>query len=228
VPASGAIAVVLNLTAIEPSAPTYLTVYPGGSTRPVASNLNVAPGNIRPNRVIVPLSSSGAVTIYNFSGNVNVAVDVSGYIAGSEATSSGSYYNPVSPARVCDTRPGNPSSLTGANAQCNSLGPLAPASSMTIQVTGIAGVPSATSPTPPTGVLLEVTVVDPSAAGYLSVYPGGSSTPVASDLNFTKGETVANLVSVSLGNTGAISIYNSSGDTNVTVDVEGYDAGATV
>jgi len=46
--------------------------------------------------------------------------------------------------------------------------------------------------------------------------------PVVSNLNFTPGVTVANLVTVPLSSSGMVSIYNYAGSTNVVVDVEGY------
>jgi hypothetical protein len=46
--------------------------------------------------------------------------------------------------------------------------------------------------------------------------------PTVSNLNFTPGVTVANLVTVPLSSTGGVSIFNHAGSTNVVVDVEGY------
>jgi hypothetical protein len=46
--------------------------------------------------------------------------------------------------------------------------------------------------------------------------------PTVSNLNFSAGQTVANLVTVPLSTTGVVSIYNSAGSTDVVVDVEGY------
>ena len=71
---------VLNVTAIMPTQPTYLTVYPSSdTTRPTASNLNANTDTTVANLVEVQLPVDGKVTIYNFTGQVNVAVDVEGY-----------------------------------------------------------------------------------------------------------------------------------------------------
>jgi hypothetical protein len=76
---STATAVALNVTAVDGTAPSFLTLYPGG-TLPTASNLNWLPGQPpTPNKVDVKLSASGKVSMYNANGHVNVIIDVAGY-----------------------------------------------------------------------------------------------------------------------------------------------------
>ena len=76
---STATAVALNVTAVDGTAPSFLTLYPGG-TLPTASNLNWLPGQRpTPNKVDVKLSASGTVSMYNANGHVNVIIDVAGY-----------------------------------------------------------------------------------------------------------------------------------------------------
>ena len=83
-----------------------------------------------------------------------------------------------------------------------------------------------------TGVVMNVTVTGATTGGYLSVYPAGVQVPMVSNLNFTAGETVSNLVEV------AVPPYTSpsdildqvsftlggttTGSVNVIADVEGY------
>jgi len=76
---SGVTAVALNVTATGPTAASFLTVNPGGTTRPTASNLNLVAGQTIPNMVRVPLGSGGKVTLYNQAGTVNVIADLVGY-----------------------------------------------------------------------------------------------------------------------------------------------------
>jgi len=59
---------VLNFTATEAGAGTFLTVFPAGQARPDASNLNVVPGQDVPNLVVAKVGSNGNVTIYNNRG----------------------------------------------------------------------------------------------------------------------------------------------------------------
>src|SRR5713226_1526592 len=72
---AGAAAVVMNVTATDTTAPSYLTVFPAGVTMPLASNLNWAPGVTVPNLVAVALGTgaqAGQVTIFNGAGSVDV------------------------------------------------------------------------------------------------------------------------------------------------------------
>ena len=69
--------------------------------------------------------------------------------------------------------------------------------------------------------ILNVTAVFPSATSHLTVWPSGAPRPVASNLNFSPGQVVANLVIVPL-QAGKLSIYNNSGNVNVIADVVGY------
>ena len=105
IPSSGVSAVVLNLTAIGPTSSGYLSAFPTGATKAEVSTVNFNKGETTPNRVIVKVGSNGQISIYNFLGNTNFAVDVSGYYTdGSSSSQTGSLFNPVTPARILDTR----------------------------------------------------------------------------------------------------------------------------
>jgi hypothetical protein len=71
-------------------------------------------------------------------------------------------------------------------------------------------------------VVVNVTATQPSTGGYLTVWPSGEARPNASNLNFTAGQTIPNLVVAKVGSNGQISIYNNTGSTHVIVDVLGY------
>ena len=77
---------------------------------------------------------------------------------------------------------------------------------------------------PPTAVVINVTVVNSTAPGsYLTLWPDNApQQPVVSDLNFTGGQIVPNLVVVKLGANGKIDIFNAAGLTDEVVDVVGY------
>ncbi len=79
VPASGAKAVVVNVTVVNPTAASALTVWPDGTTRPLASDLNFVPGQTVPNLVVVKLSATGQIDIFNGVGSTQVIVDVVGW-----------------------------------------------------------------------------------------------------------------------------------------------------
>ncbi len=65
------------MTAVAPTASTYLTVWPDGSTRPTASNINAAAGRTVPNSVAALLGGR-KFDVYNSAGTTSVMVDVDG------------------------------------------------------------------------------------------------------------------------------------------------------
>ncbi|HUY61602.1 MAG TPA: IPT/TIG domain-containing protein [Candidatus Dormibacteraeota bacterium] len=210
---AGAVAAVLNVTVTQGSRAGVLTVYPGGSGSPPTSNLNWVKGQTVPNLVTVPLSTSGTVGIVNRSaGSVDVVVDVEGYYAA--PTSGAGQYAALTPARILDTRNG-----TGGI-----TGPIAGGQTVALQVTGRGGVPASVV----AAVVMNVTVTQTTRSGFLTAYPTGETRPTASNVNWVKGETVANRVIVPVGPTGQVALYNSYGDTQIVVDVNGYVTDATV
>jgi hypothetical protein len=78
VPAT-ATAVLLNVTAVRPSAHTFVTVYPDGTSRPETSNLNMVPQQTVPNLVVAKIGSTGNVRLYNDAGDVDLIADVTGF-----------------------------------------------------------------------------------------------------------------------------------------------------
>jgi hypothetical protein len=209
-------AVVANLTVVDPSAQGSLVAYPAGEPVPTASTLRFAPGANTAGLTEVGLSSSGAIDVATDVSSAGLIVDVEGYVAPQSSAGSGSLYEALSsPARICDTRAGNPSGLSGQAAQCqgNTLSPNTP---LAVQISGLAGVPAGA-----TAAVVNLTAIGPGEAGYLSAYPAGSTAPTASNLNFTRGQVVANRAVVTLSATGAIDLV-SDASTNVAVDVSGY------
>jgi len=80
VPVTGVTAVTLNVTAVGPTVPGFLTVWPSGKARPEASNLNFSAGQNIPNTVIVPIGVGGKIQLFSGSGGtVYLLADVSGY-----------------------------------------------------------------------------------------------------------------------------------------------------
>ncbi len=79
VPANGAKAVALNLTAARAAARGFVKAYPSGAAEPGTSSLNFTnPGQVVPNHAVTSLSATGAITIQP-SVNTHVVVDASGY-----------------------------------------------------------------------------------------------------------------------------------------------------
>ena len=203
VPAN-ATAVVLNVTATQPTTGSFLTVYPSDTALPLASNLNFDTGVTVPNLVIVKVGADGNVKVYNKLGSVHVIFDVVGWYG-----ATGDLLYPLTPARVLDTRTspqGTPAGKVGANA--------------TIAVDVTVG----TIPATASGVIVNTTVTEPTLGSYLTVYPSGVTRPLASNLNFTTGQTVPNLVMVKVGTGGNVQVYNNKGQVHVVFDAVGYFA----
>ncbi len=80
-----AVAVALNVTAVNATATSNIRVYPANLTEvPTLSNLNVTAGAPpTPNKVDVKLSPDGKIRVYNFRGTVNIFIDVVGYYTNS-------------------------------------------------------------------------------------------------------------------------------------------------
>jgi hypothetical protein len=77
VPATGASAVLVNVTVTQPTATSFIAVTPGGGA--TTSSLNFVPGQDVPNLVVVPVGPDGSVRVYNSAGTVHVIFDVVGW-----------------------------------------------------------------------------------------------------------------------------------------------------
>jgi len=210
-----ATSVVLNVTATSTTAASYLTVYPTGALKPLASNLNWTAGRTVPNLVVVQVGNAGQVSFFNGAGSTDVVVDLEGYFAAPGTTSAGQEVA-LSPARITDTRSGSGQPNAGAT--------LGPNRSLDIAVRGAGGVPlSGVS-----AAILNVTSTDTNAFSYLTVWPTNSTRPTASNLNWVPGQTVPNRVIVPIDQTsGKVSVYNAFGNADVVVDVSGFFTDAT-
>jgi hypothetical protein len=197
VPLTGVGAVVLNVTATNPTASSFVTVWPSGETRPTASNLNVVAGQTVANMVVAKVGRDGRVAVYNNTGSVDVVVDVLGWFT------DGNAFKVLTPERVLDTR--QTSSLVGG-------------AEMSVPIAGLVGVPSSGAG----AVALNVTVTNPSGPSFLTVWPTGIGRPTSSSVNFVGGQTVPNMVIVKLGTGGRISLFSPTPSADVVIDVLGW------
>jgi Bacterial Ig-like domain (group 3)/Pro-kumamolisin, activation domain len=206
VPANGVTAAVVNVTAVNPTVSTYLSVYPTGSAGATSSSsVNVAGSTPVPNLVTVKTDASGRFSIYNHSGTVDVVADLAGYYA----RDAGDLYTPVTPARVLDTRNG-----TGLPAAKVPAG-----GSITLKVEGAGGVPGSGVD----AVTLNVTAVNASAATHVAVFPAGfGGGPSSSNLNVPPARAVANLVISKVSSSGEVTFSNAFGNVDLIADVQGY------
>ncbi|MEI6403606.1 MAG: hypothetical protein WCP59_15620, partial [Actinomycetota bacterium] len=202
-PASGVGSVALTVTATAATANGYITVYPCG-TRPLTSNLNYTTGQTIANTVITPVDTNGKVCFYAH-GTTHLLADLTSWFPTGNAMTS------MTPARLFDTRPGEPAGAVTVTKQAVTGG-----SVLEVQVTGKAGVPG----TGVGSVALTVTATEASANGYITVYPCGTR-PLASNLNYTTGQTIANTVITPVDTNGKVCFY-AHGTTHLLADVTGW------
>lgn len=210
IPASGVSMAVLNVTVTRPAAAGYLTVYADGHPRPVVSNLDFSPSQTVPNLVFAPVGADGKVDLFNGStGATDAIADVAGYVLSGSVTDPGAYV-PLNPTRLLDTR----RYLGGS--------PLAGRGILQLTVAGRGGVPTSSL----RAVVLNLTVTGASRYGYVAAYPGGFFPPLASNVDFGAGQTVANLVVAPVSVDGKVDLYNgSTGPIQLVADVAGYYVG---
>jgi hypothetical protein len=189
-----------------------VTVYGDGTALPLASNLNFVPDQTVPNLVIAPVGANGMVDLSNGSdGTIQLIADVSGYNLSGAPTVAGAFGS-LAPSRLLDTRFG-----VGATQAAVAAG-----GTVQLQVTGRGGVPASGV----SAVALNVTVTEPTGAGYVTVYGDGTALPLASNLNFVPDQTVPNLVIAPVGANGMVDLYNGSdGTIQLIADVSGYYLG---
>jgi hypothetical protein len=231
----GASAVVLNVTEVNGTASSLLTLYPVAAfgTRPQASNLNFAAHTVIANLVTVSLIPYGEINIYNALGSVNVLVDVEGYFMTQPSSDFQGLFHPISPFRVCDTRAQSPTPV------CSAHGAMGPETAMVVNVTGASAIPSDGTAE---AAVVNVTGVAGSALTYLSLFPtdssggcqySGSHAPTFSTINLASGAVQANRVMVELGpaTTGgpdtSLCVYNAAGIINVLIDANGWYGSAS-
>lgn len=134
--------------------------------------------------------------------------------ASSAASSETGTFYPLTSARLLDTRNG-----TGAP-----QGPVGPAGTLNLQVSGLKGVPTAGV----AAVVINLTATGGTSNGHLIAYSTGETRPGVSTLNYVRNTTRANGATVKLGTGGKITLYNSAGSVNVVVDVLGYYASSAI
>jgi hypothetical protein len=203
VPSVDVAAATLNITVTEPDGAGFVTAYPCDRDRPTASNLNFVGGQTVPNLVTVRLSASGTLCLFA-SATTHLVTDVAAWYSVGAAQG----YRELPPVRILDTREpiGVPVAgmLTGGN-------------TLTLQVADRGGVPASGA----LAVTMNVTVTEPQDAGFVTIYPCDAPRPEASNLNFTAGETVPNLVAAKLSTVGTVCLF-AQRSTHLVADVAGY------
>jgi glucose/arabinose dehydrogenase len=196
-------AALLNVTTDQPQAAGYVRAFPCGQ-EPNTSTVNFDPGQTAANLALVKVPADGNVCFTSFV-PTHVIVDVAGWFSPVSA-GTGYGYATTEPLRVLDTR---------LNA------PLVGGQEFKLNLVGQGGFPADA-----TAALLNLTVTEPTAAGYVKVYPCGEENTV-SNVNYVADQTVANLAAVKVAPGGDV-CFKSFVDTQLVVDLAGwYAPGAT-
>ena len=184
-----AVAVTGNLTVTGETSGGYVELGPVATNSPTSSSLNFPKGDTRGNSVTVGLSDLGSLSatfIGTHGATTALIFDVTGYFAPGPT---GATYVSLSPTRLLDTRFAN--GLTG---------PFLSGTARTFQVTGRGGVSGDA-----VAVTGNLTVTGETSGGYVELGPVATNSPTSSSLNFPKGDTRGNSVTVGLSNSGSLS-----------------------
>jgi hypothetical protein len=184
-----------NVTVVDAKGPGFITVSPCGAGDGTSSTQNFDSGETIAS--FVPLGDYGVICVYS-SERADYIVDYLGQ----------SSLQPISPTRVLDTRDG-----TGTTKRR-----LAAGQTLTMNVSGKAGLPPSLD-----AIAVSVTAVNPSSAGFVTVYPCDQTRPQASNLNFAANQTIANAAFVSPSASGDVCLF-SSATLDLLVDLSGYVA----
>ncbi len=192
----------LDVVAVDADGPNgYVTVYPCGSPRPLASNLNPRTGQATPNAVVLPVDGTGRACLYTALAT-QLVVDVTGWFG-----PGGESFHGIQPLRTIDTRTANGGS-----------GPVGAATVLTVPVANVGPVPAGA-----TGAVVNLTVTGTQGAGWITAFPCGTAVPLASTGNYEANDTRANQAFVGLGG-GNLCVYTSA-TVDIIVDVVGWFSG---
>jgi hypothetical protein len=194
-----AVAVALNVTLVPTGPFGFITIWPAGQPRPTVSTMNSLDGRIKANAVIAGLGTNKAASVY-VTDTAHVILDVNGYFVPAGTAGALAFY-PVTPCRVVDTRD------TGG----------------IVAAGGTRRIDGGCLPVNAQAYSLNVTTVPTGPLGYLTLWPDGSTQPLASTLNNLTGTVVANAAILRAGTGGAFNAFVTN-PAHVIVDLNGYFA----
>jgi len=187
----------------------FLTVWPAGQPRPVASTLNSIDGRIKANAAIVPAGAGGAVSVFA-TNTTDVILDISGYFVPDTDPAALAFF-PVGPCRIADTR--KPAAQLAGPA-------LSGGQSRTFPVRSACNLPASAQ-----AYSLNFAAVPSGPLGFLTAWPTGQPRPGTSLLNAPTGTVTANAAIVPAGPDGSIDVF-ATNDTHLVIDINGYFAPA--
>lgn len=95
---SSATAIATNTVAVNPTARSFLALFPGDADNPGTANLNFVAGQApTPNAANIPLAGDGTFNVFNAFGTVDVIIDVNGFYQPSTAVGATGPQGPQGP-----------------------------------------------------------------------------------------------------------------------------------
>lgn len=200
----GVSAAAVTVTITQPVADGFATVFPGGTSRPLASTVNFLGTQTIANSAIIRVGTGGAIDVYT-SAAAEVVVDLTGVFTRTDEARSGRFVA-LTPRRILDGR--EPGAVVGA---------MRPGATATIPMPAVV-------PADATAVAVNVTSVDASRPGHLVGFAAGGTRPDTSFLNPDgSGQPVAAAVILPVSASG-IAITNVAGG-RLLIDLTGYFTG---
>jgi GH25 family lysozyme M1 (1,4-beta-N-acetylmuramidase) len=195
--------VVLNASVVDPTAAGYLRAAAAGAT-PLATALNFSALQATTGLLVTAMDATRKATVTVYGGAGQVVLDVVGYYTA--ASGPGGHWVALAPSRIVDSRTG--------------IGTSAGPQTGDVTVTVPDAVPADAS-----GVVLNVSVVEPTRPGWLRVAPAGT-VPTTTALNFPGIRSATGLVMTRTANR-AVTVAMYGGAAQLVVDLVGYyDSGS--
>ncbi len=194
--ADDATAVVINVTAVGPAVDGYLTAYPCGADRPLASIVPAVAGRIVPGTAIVPLNADGAFCVYAMA-TTEIVIDLSGVYR----TGVGDRFEPIVTQRRYDSRGGT--KVGGGTV-------------VRVPIAGLGGIPGSA-----TGIAATVHSTDAGQDSFITIWPCDPLRPTTSVLNTSAGAAVTNHIQVGLDGSGAVCLF-AQYSMHLVLDVSGW------
>ncbi|MBI4910382.1 MAG: BACON domain-containing protein [Acidobacteria bacterium] len=210
---SSAKAYVLNVTVIPRGPLDFVTLWPGGTTRPNFWTVRSPDGQIVANSTTVA-AGSGAISVYA-SNDTDMLIDISGYFTDAISGGTNLVYYPLTPCRVIETR-------IAYRQPASPFGP----PRMNPGETRIVRFPQSPHCTIPSGAAaysMTLTVIPPQPLPFMTLWPAGGSQPNVSSINSFAGRILANSVIVPASADGSIAVF-AFARTDFLVDISGYFA----
>ena len=206
VPNSGVSAVVMNVTAVDPTGPGFVQVAPTPLTPGASSNLNTAAGITIANLVVVPLGTGGRIDLYHTM-SADLLADVVGYFTDATAPDGNAgLFVPITPSRQLDSREPAPRGALASNTVTR-----VDLNDISADAIAIAGNLTGTENTLP---------------GYVQVAAAPLTPGASSNLNMAyAGQTIANAVLTPVSQ-GQVEVLNSP-PAHVLLDVTGWFTAAS-